>query len=253
MAITSGVRSHQAWIEAGGQRWLVLEGSASLNATQESSTFSCTIPMSLDGAEYAFATPEGMDARVIVSDGGAEATLITGYMDKATFDYMRRTIQISGRCKSSKLHEAKVSDSWVNKKPGDIIEDVAQQAGLDVNVEAKGKLKAGRTWDQDWVKLADNVSPSSVISKMCELLGARWWVDSDGQMHVADKATGGSYSVFYQYGTPIISDAIHLSVSKNYVASQDIEVTVKSWHQKKQKVIEKKAKVPLPPRRPAGI
>lgn len=253
MAISSGVRAHQAWIEAGGQRWLVLDGSASLNATQSSSTFSASVPMSLDGAEQAFASPDSMDAKIIVSDGGAQETLITGYMDSASFDYIRRVIHVSGRCKSSKLHEGKVNDSWVNKQPGDIIEDVAKSADIDVKVDATTKLKAGRTWDKDWVKMADNVSPSSVISKMCELLGARWWTDADGQLHIADKSSGGSYEVSYQYGVYIVSDALHITVTKNYVASQDIEVTVKSWNQKKKKVIEETSKIPLPPTRPADL
>lgn len=251
MAISTGVRPHQAWIEAGGHRFPVIEGSCSLTASEESGTFSCAVAM--DGAEDAFANPSALAASVIVSAGTGEQTLIKGELDEAEFDYILRRITVHGRDASAKLHQTKINESWQNKKPDEIIKDVAKKAGLDnVAIDIQGKLKAGRNWDKDWNKLADNVSASSVVHKMCEMLGARWWVDKDGKLHVSDKGKG-SYSVTYT-DTPIIqSDAKHLVVRLNYQASKKIEVTVKSWHQKKKKVIEKKKTVPLPPRRPTSL
>jgi hypothetical protein len=237
MAISQGVRQHAAWIEISGGRFPVQQGSVEASSSSESSTFSCTIPLNAAMAEQAFANVAGVDAKVIVSTGMGEKTLITGPLDGATFDYIGGTITAHGRDKSADLHQTKVNESWLNKKPTEIIEDVAKKAGIDVNVEVTGMLKAGRVWDKDWVKLADSVSASSVVDKMCEFLGARWWFDSDGKMHVTDQP-GDSYMVSYQPGPPIVSDAIHLSVSKNYQAAKEIKVSVKSWHQKKKQVIE---------------
>lgn len=252
MAIDSGVRPHTAFIEAGGQRFPVLQGQVTLTATRESASFHVTLPMNLDGVEAAFAAPDGLDATIIVND----ETLLTGELDTANFTYIRGLLDLSGRCKSAKLHETKVSDSWLNKRPDEIIRELAEKAGLQADAP-KGQLKAGRIWDQDWVKLSAGVSASSTLHKLCEMMGWRWWVDADGKLTVAEKGdAAGAYSIYYRPPTALLpaqSDAIEISVRKNYRASQDIKVTVKSWHQKKKKTIEKTATVPLPPSRPASL
>ena len=215
MAISQGVRNHSAWIEVSGGRFPVTDGSVESSSSSESSTFSCTIPLNYQSAEQAFASAAGADAKVIVSTGMGEKTLVTGPLDSAKFDYIGGTISVSGRDKSADLHQTKVSDSWLNKKPSEIIEEVAKKAGIKVSVDVQGKLKAGRIWDKDWVKMADSVSASSIVDKMCEMLGAKWYFDADGKMHVSDKPDG-SYQVSFRSTPLITSNALHLSVSKNY-------------------------------------
>lgn len=241
MAISSGVRRHRAWVEAAGRRWLVIRGDAYLEATRESSSFSVSIPMRR--AERVFADAESLDAKIVVASGFGDRTIITGELDDAQFDYEARTIHLTGRCKSAKLHEMKTSEKWTNKKPDEIIKDLAQKAGLDADVTS-AKVRAGRKWADDYVKLSDNVSFAAVIHKMSELMGARWWVDAEGKLHVKDDASG-TYTISYRENGsgPINSDALRIRISKNFVAAKDVEVKVKSWNQKKKKVIEAEKKI----------
>lgn len=245
MAISSGVRQHAGWLEVGGQRWLAQSGTVHLASTRESSSFSVKIPMSLPGALDFFASPDSTDAKVIVLAGFTEQTLFTGEMDNCEFGFVNRMLHVTGRCKSVKLHQKKTSDKWQNKQPGDIIQDLAQRAGLNAEIGACS-LKAGRRWNQDWVKLTDTVGFSAAIHKLSEFMGMRWWVDANGMLHVQPDGSGaGTYTVFYDDSMqPIQSDALRLSVRKNYEAGKTTTVSVKSWNQKKKKIYsaEKTAK-----------
>lgn len=242
MATSSGAAPHRAWLQLGGQRLPILDGSVNLNASRESSTFSASFPMSLPGAEEALANADSLDATISVEGAGGSGTLLTGELDSGQFDYIGRQIHVSGRCKSSALHAKKTFDKWINRSAGEIIEDLAQRAGLQAQVSV-GQTKAGRKWGDDYVKLTGGISIAGAIHKLTELMGARWWVDGNGTLHVASyEDQRGVFTVFYQspiLGTPV-SDALGLSVSRNYQAGKTIEVVVKSWNQKKKKAYEGK-------------
>lgn len=241
MAIASGVRQHAAWLEAAGQRWPLEHGHASLAATRESSSFHGGFPMSLSGAEDAFANADSLDASIIVMAGSGETTLVKGELDTAEFDYDTRVIRFSGRCKSTKLHTELTNEKFLNQNPDQIIQKLAQRAGLSANV-SEMSLKAGRIWNQDWVKITDNVTLAAAIHKLTEFMGARWWVDANGVLQVKGVGdTSGVYTINYQEMAGIIqSDALGLRVRRNYQAGKDIEVTVQSWNQKEAKAYTSK-------------
>lgn len=197
--------------------------------------------MSLNGAEQMLANADSLDAKVVVNG----QTLLTGELDSADFDYEGRSINVHGRCKSAALHAVKSSEKWLNKKPNEIIEDLAKRAGLQADIATEA-LKAGRKWGDDWVKLTDGVSYASAIHKLCDFMGARWWVDADGKLNVkGEDDSAGTYTISYQEpsGGPARSDALSIRIHRNYQAGKNIEVLVKSWNQKEKKVYESKKKV----------
>lgn len=243
MAISSGVRDHRAILEAAGGRWDILDGSATLAATMMSSMFTVRIPMGLNNAENAFANLSDLDAKVIIR-GDDEDTLLTGMLDNGEFDYERRLIIITGRCTSAPLHEKKTSDKWTNKKPDEVIKDLAEKAGLSTNITATSETRAGRKWGDDFVKLSDNVSYASVIHKMTEVMGARWWVDNMGVLQVRDESdSSGTYTITYRDNNGAISsDALGIRIFENFMLNKNLNVTVKSWNQKEKKVISSEKK-----------
>lgn len=227
MAITSGVRPHTATVNG----IPVTHGTVHLSAKRKNSTCSCTVPMSFQGALSTFATGGG---NLTVTVNGA--SLFQGVLDSADFDMINRTITVSGRDMAASLHEKTTAEKWQNKTPSDIIQDLAQKAGLSaqVTVSSGGNVKAGRKVLQDFAKLSDGVPYSSVIQKMSEFLGANWYVQN-GQLIVSDQPTG-NYSLNYQPPSPfIVSDCLSLSISVNYKAASQNQVTVNSWHPRDRK------------------
>ena len=244
MAIISGAGPHFAFLNCGGS-FPIEHGSVEQQATRKSSTFSAAIPMSYPGA-MSLATIGDNTASITVETRGIGATLITGELDNASFDFIGRTIRVSGRDKSAKLHENMSSEKWLNKTGSDIVSDLAGRVGLSVQVDASG-LMAGKMLQQDYVRLSDNVTFAQIIHKLAEFDGARWFVDPMGTLHyVSISNPSGIYTLNYVPPTDgfISADFLKLTVRRNIPAGKTIEVTVKSWHPKDKKVYEKKAIVP---------
>lgn len=245
MAISSGVGPHYAWIDVNGQSFPVTRGSVTQEATKRSSTFDCEIPMQYPGAYGTFATLSDNSASIVVSTRGITGSLVTGEIDEPHFGYKTQLIQIRGRCQSAKLHGSKSSEKWANRKGSDIVQELASRAGLTVSADASALL-AGKQVQIDWVKLSDNISLASVIHKLAEFDGARWWVRNGVLYYKSKDDATGVYSVTYKPPTeesPMMGDFLGLGITYNVQAGKGANVTVKSWHPKKKQVFTGQATV----------
>ena len=244
MAITSGVGPHAAWLNCNGT-WPIEHGQVSQSAKRRTSSFSCTVPLSYPGAYAALANLGDNTATITVMSVAGEGTLFTGEVDEVEFDYIRRSIHVSGRDKSKKLHENQSNDKWVNKKTTDIVQDLIGRVGLSGNIAAAGVM-AGKKLEQDYVKLTSNLNFAQIISKLAQIDGARWWVDQNGIFqYVPYGSPNGSYSIeIQQQSDPISSDTIEFKIRRNVNAGKSIQTTVKSWHPRKKQIFQYQSNVP---------
>lgn len=238
MAISSGVGPHAAWLVCNGT-WPIEHGTASLSATRKTSSFSGVVPMAWPGASAAFAAMQaGMGASILVMARGAMSTVITGQMDQVDFDYIPgRVLRFTGRDNSAALHENVTSEQWLNKKPSDIVQDLAGRVGLSGNI-ASSAIMAGKQLQQDYVKLSENSTFAQVIQEMARLDGAKWWVDAQGNFNYAPLgSTQGTYSItINQSGEPISADCLELKIKHNLQAGRPVAVTASGWHAKKRQI-----------------
>jgi len=185
---------------------------------------------------------ESSQASILVNG----SLLVQGELDNVSCDFIQRVISVTGRDASAKLHEMKSAEKWVNKKTTDVVQDLAQRAGLTAQV-GQGMIKAGRILKDEYAKLTDGVSFASVIHKMAELDGARWFVKGTALNYVAQGGQGGgTYSLNYvppSPGSPMVSDCLHLTISFNAQAAKSNETTAASWHSRKKKMLSSKATV----------
>lgn len=242
MAIISGAGPHFAWLNVDGATFLIEHGSVEQKADRESSTFSAAIPLSLPGAEATLANLGDNVTTITVLTRGVEATLVTGEIDKTSFDYIGRTIRVHGRDKSAKLHENMSSEKWINKKGSEIVSELCGRIGLSCQAESS-PLMAGKKLQQDYVKLSDNVSFARIIHKLAEFDGARWWVDAQGTLHyVISGSPSGIYTLNYVPPSPYITaDFMKLTINRNVQAGKTINVKISAWQPKDKKVYEKEA------------
>jgi hypothetical protein len=246
MAITSGAGPHQAWLSVNGTTFPITSGSVSQSAKRKSSSFNATIPLSYPGAEDALAAVTSDDqASISTLTRGVTGQLIVGQVENVSFDYIGRTVSVTGHDLSAKLHTSKSSEKWQNKMPSDIVSDLIGRVGIAGNV-FPSQLMAGKQLEQDYVKLSDNVSFSYIIHKLSEFDGARWFVDNNGVFQYLPFGNpSGIYSISIdQSAQPISSDCLSLRVKHNIQAARPHQVSVKAWHPKKKQVFQHTANVP---------
>lgn len=240
MAISSGVGPHAAWLNFSGESFPIEHGNVSQSAENKTATFAGVIPLSLFGAREAFTNlVAGVEATITVQARGQTGTLVTGEIDKYGFDYIGRKIHFTGRDKSAKLHEETSSEKWLNKKPSEIVQDLAGRAGLSTGKVSKSSVQAGKQLEKDYVKLSQGNTFAKVIQEMARIDGARWWVDPQGQFHyTTDDSDVNSYSInVNEAGKSVSSDCEHLVISTDVQAGRPTEVTVKGYHPKKRETV----------------
>lgn len=238
MAISTGAGPHFAWLSVNGATFPIKEGSADQNATKKSSTFSAKLPMSYPGALATFATLGQNTSSIIVSTRGVTATLLTGEIDTADTDLVGTQIHITGRDQSAMLHATKSAEKWTNQPGSSIVSQLAGRVGLSAQVDPSIVL-AGKQVQIDYAKVTDGVSLASVIHKIAEIDGARWWVSNGTLFYQSLANPQGIYTLNYVPPTPdnpMVADFLQLRIRRNVQASKTINVNVKAWHPKKKQV-----------------
>ena len=244
MAISSGVGPHSCWLSVNGAMLPIERGHCEQARTRKSASFSADIPLNWPGALATLANAGGQTASVIVFSLAGLGTLITGQLDTVDADFIGATkITVEGRDQSAALHETKSAEKFTNQTGSQIVQTLASRVGLQVQADSS-QLMAGKLVNIDWAKLTDGISLAAVIQKVAELDGATWWVDKQGVLHYSTQPPqNGTYTISYDPGPPIVSDAHQLAVRANLQAGKNINVTVKSWHPKKKQVFTGQANV----------
>ena len=232
MAVTSGAGAHLAWININGQNFPVEDGSTVRTAVRKSGSFTASIPLWYPGVESTLSALGDNTTTITVQTRGQQASLMTGEIDEASFDYIGGMVRVSGRDASAKLHATKSSEKWTNKYPHEIISDLAGRVGLSVNVDP-ATVNAGRIFEIDYAKMTDGVSFAAVIHKLCEFMGAHWYVDQSGTLNVKSKTNSNApYVINWSRNAAgeIVSDCLSLQIMRNVQAGKPINVRVNSWN-----------------------
>lgn len=240
MTISTGVRAHRCWIEVNGEPFKITTGSAQQTATKKSATFSGVIPMGTPGALALFAALGENEASIFVQSGGAPKALVVGEIDNVDFDYIGGNLTVNGRCKSAKLHQTKSAEKWVNKKNPDIVKEIAGRVGLTPDVSAS-TIDAGKYVNIDWAKLTDGISLATILHKIAEAEGARWWTNGGKLFFKSDNEDASAYPITYsgQSGGGTVNgksaDFLQMRIRRNVQAGKSVKVEVKSWNTRKKK------------------
>ena len=236
MAVSSGVGQHLAWISVNGQNFPVEDGSTTRAATRKSGNFTASIPLWYPQVESTLSALGDNTTTITVQTRGQQATLMTGEIDEIEFDYIGGMVRVSGRDASAKLHATKSAEKWINKKPHEIVTDLAGRVGLSVNVDQTA-VYAGRYVEIDCAKLTDGLSYAAVIHKLCEFMGAHWYVDRQGTLNVKSTTNSNSpYVINWSRNAAgeIVSDCLALQIMRNVMAGKPLNVTVNSWNARKK-------------------
>lgn len=238
MAIVGGLRQIRGYLTIGGQTVSVESATVREIAAKMSSEWSAVVPLQLfpGGDEY-FSSLSSNSATVAVGINGTQTQLITGECNNVQIDYFTGTVTLTGVDESQRLHQNKSSEKFLNKTRAEVVQIVGERNGFTVEVDPD-TLMAGKKFQIDFAKMTDGVSDASIIHKMTELMGARWWT-KNGTLFIKT-GTSGAYVVQYQPAVNgrIAGNFLGMQVDLNLQALKDLNMSVKVWDDKSKKVIE---------------
>jgi hypothetical protein len=245
MAIVSGVKPHNGWVEIGGAgRFQVINGQVEYNAVGgTNNNMDVTLPLNAPGYLEAIAPLTGnmsVDITAIVLSQGGEQPLNNApfKIKKITFQLTATKILIHAEDDFSQLNQMRLNDSNTNMKGNEIVDKwVSGTAGLPF-VSDPSNVFAGRKIGQDHVKLTDNISIMTAGHKMAETDGMRFYMDQNGVVNYKKAGSGDTYSIYWRQPTPqnyMVSDALDIKVIHNLDASGTWEHTQKSYDPSRKK------------------
>ena len=231
------LRQPRANLIVNGQTLLCAEIEVEMSRDQKSDCFRAKVPMDK--------LPAGMDAnwwstaanisvQVMVDAGQGATKIFDGQADEVEHDFSECVLDISGRDKSSKLIDNKASSKFLNKKPHEIVQQIAGDAGIDADVDAVTD-KAGKLFQIDYNAIQHRLSGWSMILQLADLHGRVAYMTA-GKLYFKDPAEKlPTLKIVYSpptSGTAASSNAIRIRARRSITLGRPVKHTVHSWNHK---------------------
>lgn len=181
----------------------------------------------------------------VAPDGSDLRQMITGRVDVPNISLSTMRVTIQGRDKSASLIESKRSEKFVNQKPKEIGQKIAEAHKLTLNFTGDADF-AGKKYTQDFAHLVLNTTDWQVLSQICDQIGYRWYVDGS-TLYMEPKSEGSQgFDLIWvppEEGDPAYANISDLTLRRNMSAARPIETQVRSWHHRSRKIFSGKANI----------
>jgi hypothetical protein len=159
----------------------LIDGQATLTTTRNNDTFQGR--MALNGL------PEDRDlkwwcdtapiqASFVGNLTGNDRTFVTGFVTQVQVDLVAGLVSVQGKDKASRLVNRRADRSFRNRRPQQVMTDLAGEEGLSVSTRAS-ELFAGLTADDEWTHILDLDTAWNAITALAERQGRRIVVRDD--------------------------------------------------------------------------
>lgn len=236
------LRNLMAILTMNGVPYHPIDMDVTMTSAQNSDTLSATLAMSeYPGISELLASSQEIEVTATVIAAAGSGMLFTGTVDDLDCDFTRRTMHISARDKSKGPIEKKTTEDFRNKKPEQIVQEIAGRHGLKPVIGGAGGDLAGKIFNADHVLLTDHISEWSLIQNLADREGKVAFVTKD-ELHYEDLDAGtmGNLPVLYMPPGPwghANGNFIDLRCSRDFQLAKGGEVNVRSWHSKKKKSV----------------
>lgn len=230
------LRQPQAYVVINGAQYPVTSVEVMQSRTKNSDTFWCEIPLELIGD----VTGKDVTAQVYMgNDQVADTLMFDGYVDNVSISFDHQVVTLNGRDKIKKMIDKKSRQGFLNKKPDDIVNQLAGSAGLSVNSDGLSS-KAGKIYKQDFNAFLHDISDWSMVCKLADQFGLSAYATL-GTIYI--KQMPESLPVYQINYVPPTSgnyadgDFISLHCTHNLIVDGGATVNVHSWNHKSKKKI----------------
>ena len=245
-------RQPRACVAVSGGILMPLECSVHLSCHQTADTFE---------AELALDDPSGLDARfwldtpsIPVTISGtndirsmAYVPLLIGNVDVASVSFHHRKVKIRGRDLTALLTDNKTNQKWLNQSDEAIIQQLAGQAGLSVQISG-GSDKSGLQFKEDYNRISDQDACWNMIVKIARKMGCIAFVKLNTlYVQPFDQTNGSAYAVYYQAPSqdgPALGTTEHLTCTHNLTLTKTVKVKVQGWRHKQGQAITSEYTLP---------
>lgn len=238
------IRHPRVYFSIGGATIAPTECTVHVSQHQSADTFSGTFPLDFPSASF-WCDTAPLDVTVMATNDyttGGWTQMITGSVDDIEADFEARTVRINGRDKTAELTDKKTTEKWLNKKPEEVIKELAGRVGLGTQIKSQSKDKAGLQYKQEFNRISEYDNSWNVIVRMAKQMGCVAFVKGQTlYVQPYDQAGGGIFLV--QYIPPTAANAaqsnvISLGGKRNLHLSKDVKVNHKSWRHQQGEAIE---------------
>lgn len=238
------IRHPRVVVVVNGLPVVPIECDVYVSQHQSSDTFHATLPLDTPGDSF-WADTAPMDVQIMATNNyltGAWVEMIQGSVDHVDCNFTKRTAMIRGRDRTAKLTDTKTTEKWQNKKPEEIITELAGRAGLGAQILGQSKDKAGLKYKDDYNRISEHDNLWNVIVRLAKHMGCIAFVKGNNLVvRPFDGGFEGQYTITYTRPTglsPAQGNVVDLSCTRNLNLSKTVKVNHKSWQHKEGKGIE---------------
>lgn len=166
-----------------------------------------------------------------------------GNVDTLSFDWVQRTIGVTGRDRTAKLMDSKTSEKYVNLTSSQIAVELATKYGLKPIVTTT-RTKAGKYYQIDHVDLKMERTEWDLLTWLARQEQFVTFVRG-AELHFRPKPTASQDPYVLRHEPPTDGPGrgnyATLRTSRTLTVAKGVEVTVKSWNGNDKKTYTKKS------------
>jgi hypothetical protein len=190
--------------------------------------------------DAAWLRADALELEVEFSLGGGFVPAVLGAVDQLLVDPVRGFAWLSGRDFTARLIEARTQESFSNRTAGEIARILAGRHGLEADVQDTS-TPVGRYWQlqRDRVTLdhfARAMSEWDLLAMLAAFEGFDLWVRGR-TLHFRAPDAAPPPGFVLRAG-----DVAALRLERALTLARDLEVTVKSWNARQQRVFQRTAR-----------
>ncbi len=242
--MASGSRKPRVRVMIDGQPVPCVQASIQVSRHPRADTFTAVAPLASSGRTIDYWSNVGPVECIVqacndVRDGWVE--LLSGQLDRCVvrgefFGGVR--VELSGRDKTAKLLDSRRTRKDSNKKASDIVKDLAQEHGLDADVD-ESESDAGKIHTDETAHLIDNDTDWNVISRLAEREGAFHFLKGN-TLYIKkpgnDDVGFGKFPIRFTpptRGRKARGNVMDITLVQNVHLNRGVKQTVRSFHTRK--------------------
>lgn len=233
----SGIQTSPRWqITCGGNDFAHFEAKVTQTKTKSGDTFSAKGALSLVDLNWWLTTPPPV--AVTITCNGTQ--LFSGNVDLAEPCFDEQTFSISGRDAAAALTESQTSEKFLNQKPEEIVQKLAQRHGIEAVVDSTDGTDAGKQLTTDFDAISNRGSEWSFINKLADHYGMIAYMTGGKLYFKKYNETLPLYQIRYTPPTPesyANGNFIRFSAARNFILGKPIKHNVHSHNHHRKEVI----------------
>lgn len=233
----SGILRNPRWqITCAGNDFAYSEAKVTQTKAKNGDTFSAKGALSL--VDLGWWLSVAPPVAVTITCNGTQ--LFAGNVDLAEPCFDENTFSISGRDAAAALTESQTSEKFLNQKPEQIVQTLAQRHGITAVMDSTDSTDSGKQFTTDFDAISHRGSEWSLINRLADHYGMVAYMTGGKLYFKKYNEQLPLYQIHYSPPTPAMyatGNFIRFSAARNFILGKPIKHNVHSHNHHKKEVI----------------